>query len=208
MRELERSRSGSLFASPLLTHRWADGPELNASLRESILDHAGRHPGTDLTNYGGWHSEYGTLEFCGDAGKRLIRHMHDMVEEATSRLYAEFAQKPRPTSWALSAWANVNRRGDFNQMHTHPGATWSGVYYVDHGESDPAAEGTPIQLFDPYPARTNIFFPELSASNILLKPEPGLMILFPSYVPHAVLPHRGDRPRISIAFNVRREPFP
>ena len=24
---------------------------------------------------------------------------------------------------------------------------------------------------------------------------------------HAVLPHRGDRERISVAFNVRREPF-
>jgi hypothetical protein len=34
------------------------------------------------------------------------------------------------------------------------------------------------------------------------------MILFPSYVPHDVLPHRGDCPRISIAFNVRKEPFP
>jgi uncharacterized protein (TIGR02466 family) len=192
----------------LLTHKWADGPELNPSLRESILEHAARSPGTELTNFGGWHSEYGTLEFCGEAGKRLIRHMHEMVEEATARLYAEFGQAARPTSWALSAWANVNQRGDFNQVHTHPGATWSGVYYVDDGEPDPAAEGTPIQLFDPDPARTNIFFPELSASNILLKPEPGLMILFPSYVPHAVLPHRGGRPRISVAFNVRRDPFP
>jgi hypothetical protein len=35
-----------------------------------------------------------------------------------------------------------------------------------------------------------------------------LMILFPSYVPHAVLPHGGDHPRISVAFNARREPFP
>jgi hypothetical protein len=34
------------------------------------------------------------------------------------------------------------------------------------------------------------------------------MILFPSYVPHAVPPHQGDRPRISIAFNLRKEPFP
>jgi hypothetical protein len=34
------------------------------------------------------------------------------------------------------------------------------------------------------------------------------MILFPSYVPHAVPPHRGAGTRISIAFNVRREPFP
>ena len=93
-------------------------------------------------------------------------------------------------------------------MHTHPGATWSGVYYVDHGGSNPEADGTAIHLYDPYPARTNIFFPELSTSNVLFKPEPGLMILFPSYVPHAVPPHRGDRERISVAFNARREPFP
>jgi len=134
--------------------------------------------------------------------------MHEMIEEATRRLYAEFGRSPQPASWMLSAWANVNRYGDFNQMHTHPGATWSGVYYVDDGGSDPTAEATAIRLSDPNPARTNLFFPELSASDILFKPEPGLMLLFPSYVPHAVLPHRGDRPRISIAFNVRRDPFP
>ena len=55
------------------------------------------------------------------------------------------------------------------------------------GSSNPDADGTAIHLFDPNPARTNIFFPELSASNVVFKPEPGLMILFPSYVPHAVL---------------------
>ncbi len=60
----------------------------------------------------------------------------------------------------------------------------------------------------PCPPRATIFFPELSAANVLFRPEPGLMILFPSHLPHGVLPHRGDRPRIPIAFNVRREPFP
>ena len=208
MSELEKARSESLFATPLLSHLWADGTELNPQLRDSILAHERRHSGTDLTNVGGWHSERGTLEFCGNAGQLLIGHMHEMIEEATRRLYTEFGRPSQPLSWVLSAWANVNRRGDFNQMHTHPGATWSGVYYVDSGEADPAANGTAIRLSDPNPARTNLFFPELSASDILFKPEPGLMILFPSYVPHAVLPHRGDRPRISIAFNVRREPFP
>jgi uncharacterized protein (TIGR02466 family) len=208
MQELENARLGSLFATPLLTHKWSDGAELNPLLRDAILEHERQHPGQEATNVGGWHSERGTLKFCGKAGERLVKHMHEMVGEATHRLYAEFAHEPKPLDWMLSAWANVNRRGDFNQMHTHPGATWSGVYYVDHGESNPDAAGTSLNLCDPNPARTNIFFPELSASNIMIKPEPGLMILFPSYVPHVVPPHGGDRPRISIAFNVRREPFP
>jgi uncharacterized protein (TIGR02466 family) len=208
MRELEAARYSGLFASPLLAHVWSDGPELNAQLRERILEHARRHPGEELTNVGGWHSQPGGLEFCGSAGERLIRHMRDMTEEATLRLYTEFSRPREPLNWTLHAWANVNRRGDFNKMHTHPGATWSGVYYVDHGETTPDAEGTALHLSDPCPARTNIFFPALSTSNILIKPEPGLMVLFPSYLPRAVLPHRGDRPRISIAFNVRKEPFP
>ena len=137
MRVLESARSASLFASPLLTHVWPDGSELNAQLRDSILAHARRRPGTDLTNVGGWHSEPGTLEFCGTAGQRLIRHMDAMIKEATLRLYAEFARPPQRVSWILSAWANVNRRGDFNQLHTHPARPGRGSHYVDHGEFEP-----------------------------------------------------------------------
>jgi hypothetical protein len=81
------------------------------------------------------------------------------------------------------------------------------VYYVDHGEPDEAAEGAAIHLFDPCASRSNIFFPELSC-RATFRPQPGLMLLFPGYVPHAVPPHRGERPRISVAFNVRRDPFP
>jgi hypothetical protein len=103
MRELEAARFGNLFATPVLSHVWADGTELNGQLRESILEQARRHPGDARTNVGGWHSEPGTLEFCGYAGTRLIRHMDEVVKEATHRLYAEFSRTPQPASWTLSA---------------------------------------------------------------------------------------------------------
>jgi uncharacterized protein (TIGR02466 family) len=188
--------------------RGKDGPALNAALRDSILAHAGQYPGDQRTNVGGWHSDTGALEFCGEAGQRLVRHMRYMIEEATRRVHGQFNMEPERLSWTLSAWANVNHRGDFNTMHTHPGATWSGVYYVDHGQSSGDAEGTAIQLFDPCPTRTGVFFPELPSATFLFKPEPGLMILFPSYVPHAVPPLQGEHPRISIAVNARKDPFP
>jgi uncharacterized protein (TIGR02466 family) len=206
--ELDRAHAANLFGTPVLSHLWTDAGQLNPPLRAAILDHAARYPGDSRTNIGGWHSTVGALEFCGAAGERLVRHMHEMVEAATARLYAEFGRAEPSLSWTLNAWANVNRAGDFNQTHTHPGATWSGVYYVDDGEADPNAPGAALQLFDPDPARANLFFPELSTANVLFRPQPGLMVLFPSYVPHAVPPHRGPRERISIAFNVRREPFP
>src|SRR5439155_6259995 len=67
MRELESARSGSLFATLVLSHVWPDGSELNSQLRQSILEHACRSPGKTRTNVGGWHSEPGMLEFCGGA---------------------------------------------------------------------------------------------------------------------------------------------
>jgi hypothetical protein len=44
--------------------------------------------------------------------------------------------------------------------------------------------------------------------SVFIHPKPGLMVLFPSYVPHMVFAHNGNAARISIAFNLRKEPYP
>ena len=206
--ELNGIKHINLFATPLLVHVWSDAAELNAQLRERILAHERESQGEQKTNIGGWHSETGQLEFCGEAGRRLIRHMYEMGDEATRRVLAESGYPPRPMRWTLYAWVNVNRAGDFNRVHTHPGSTWSGTYYVDLGEPEDPQVGTPIHLYDPCQGRANTFLPPYAPSSITQRPEPGMMILFPSYLPHMVYAHRGREPRISIAFNLRKEPYP
>ena len=209
MSELAAAQLTQIFTTPLMSHVWVDGPDLNPLLTERILQQERDAPGLDKTNVGGWHSETGQLAFCADAGRRLIRHIYGMADEATRRVLAEHRQPARTMRWKLQAWANFNRTGDFNRIHTHPGSTWSGTYYVDPG--DPPADdagGTPLHLFDPCEGRGLSFLPPLVPTHVLIRPEPGLMVLFPSYLPHMVYPHRGGRPRISIAFNLRREPFP
>jgi uncharacterized protein (TIGR02466 family) len=208
MLNLQAMGSGSLFGTPIMEYMWPDAAELNPQLRDTILRYARHHPGIKLSNVGGWQSESGLLEFCGSAGERLIQHILEMAQAASDRLYKENGIPPEKLDWTLNAWANVNRRGHYNNVHTHPSATWSGVYYVDSGEAKPTAANTSIHLTDPNPARNAIFFPNLPTGNFRFKPLPGLMILFPSYVPHVVPPHEGERPRISIAFNLRKEPFP
>jgi uncharacterized protein (TIGR02466 family) len=132
-----------------------------------------------------------------------------MADEATRRLLAECKLPARSVRWTLEAWANVSRLGHFNRTHTHAGTTWSGTYYVDPGDPPPEDEyGTPIHFFDPCQGRSNTFMPLIVPISVLIRPEPGLMIIFPSYLPHMVYPHRGSRPRISIAFNLRKEPYP
>jgi uncharacterized protein (TIGR02466 family) len=191
-----------------MVHRWADAEDLNPKLEELVLRQERSSSGAQKTNVGGWHSEFGLLEFCGDAGKTLVRHMVEMADEATNRVIGEYGHAPRKIEWTIHAWANVNRNGDFNRIHTHPGSTWSGVYYVDIGRERSDQDSTPLHLFDPCQGRANTFLSGLVATSFVLRPEPGLMVLFPSYLAHMVFPHTGVTPRISVAFNLRREPFP
>jgi uncharacterized protein (TIGR02466 family) len=196
----------NIFATPLLTHVWEGAQELNAALRERILAREAESGGVVKSNHGGWHSETGRLEFLGEPGERLVRHMIAFADEATRRVLAENGQQGQPGRWWLSAWANVNRNGDFNAVHVHPGSTWSGTYYVDAGGQSDAGGATPLQLFDPCQGRTTTtYLARLLPSSVFVRPKPGLMVLFPSYVPHMVFPHKGTGPRISIAFNLRWE---
>lgn len=199
----------SIFPSYLFAHDWPQSDDLNRSLRQAILAEEQCNPGRAKSNVGGWHSAQSQLEFCGEAGAILLRRMYQMGDEATQRVFRVNGQVFRPPRWSLDVWANVNREGDFNRTHTHPGSTWSGTYYVTTGDPAPDnAEGTPLHLLDPCQGRANSFFPSQIATNMLITPRPGLMVLFPSYVPHTVFSHRGTGARISIAFNLRKEPFP
>ena len=208
MTDFSTIRYSTLFPVPLVTFEWPDGPEINRQLRESILAHEAKNSGISKSNQGGWHSDTGQLDFCGEAGRRLVDHIYALAGEATRRVVADYKETKQPDHWSLNAWVNVNRQGHFNKTHLHPGATWSGVYYVDIGEPDEPDSVAPLHLSDPCLGRSTSFLPKILPSSITLRPKPGMMVLFPSYIPHMVFPHEGAGVRISIAFNLRVEPYP
>lgn len=209
MVEWEGAEFVNLFAAPFMSYLWPDSDDLNKELRQKILAHERENPnrGQSKSNIGGWHSETGPLPFCGAAGRTLIERSAAMVNGATLRTLA--GRDYAAFTWSFEAWANVNRAGDFNRTHIHGMSTWSGTYYVDDGDPPADAEfGTALEIVDPCAQRSSTFFPAILPPGIYIRPQSGLMVLFPSYVPHMVMPHRGKRPRISIAFNYRKNPFP
>jgi uncharacterized protein (TIGR02466 family) len=192
-----RGQMENIFATPIFRHVLADADALNAELRELILERERRVASQTKSNQGGWQSSADFFGWGGSAVGALERHVRTAVKVATAR--AGIPLSPA-LEFQLFGWGAVNRKGHYNTGHVHPGATWSGVYYVDPGD-DPDPEGAVLEFEHPVVAAVMTFFPGLFPSARVVRPEAGMMVMFPSYLQHGVRLYRGERPRICVPFN-------
>ncbi len=129
------------------------------------------------------------------------------VASAISPLLAEFGAVlfGERLGWSLKEmWVNVMEAGGRQAMHNHANSFISGVLYLTR--TDPAAR----TVFMRAPGGTEFSFkndhegvstgPYNSDKWISPAPEPGDVVLFPSYLMHAVPPNPAGR-RITLAFN-------
>ncbi|MCZ6912500.1 MAG: TIGR02466 family protein [Proteobacteria bacterium] len=105
----------------------------------------------------------------------------------------------KPEHWQLSAWVTILNREGHQLPHIHPAAWLSGVYYVQVPEQNSAQENAGWIELGRAPEHLRKGKP---MPMKYLEPVPGRMYLFPSYFYHSTVPFGGDRPRISIAFDV------
>lgn len=184
-----------LFGTPLICER----PEIDVNkLKEAILDQRKKSTGLQVSNLGGWHSDYGFFNWAGTEAKRLGEIVGKIASDNTS--YSGKAPK-----WRIEAWANVNEIGSSNAAHEHPGNFWSAVFFVD---IDAEGEGGELILHDPRMPTLKMHAPRLSmglkdgegATKII--PKSGDLVIFPAWLSHAVLPWKAGRPRISVAINL------
>ena len=108
------------------------------------------------TNFGGWQSTddiYVHDEFAWLI-EQIMRHSNAVAP----------AFSPTLTFNTGHLWANINRRGHFNAVHTHPNSILSGVVYLQVASADEGVlqffdcrEGNPTthwQCFAPHTERT------------------------------------------------------
>ena len=197
----------SYFATPVVIATLPDAAELNAELKRIILERERQDQGVQHSNLGGWQSSWDFEAWGGAPAERLLEAARGLA----TRLTSDRAGKPVRIAWKTNAWANVNRRNHGNEFHTHPGAYWSGTYYVDDGgvTEDPALGGE-FEIQDPRGVAPIMYAPFLTFSgpdgpalgeSQRLTPQAGMFVTFPSWLSHGVRPYRGTRERISIAIN-------
>lgn len=193
------------FATPIITAQLPDAARLNPALQGTILERRRSDPGINRSNTGGWHSDTDLFTWAGEASYELARFVIALVDENTLDTRAAAAGR---RGWLLEAWANVAEAGASNVAHSHGGCYWSAVYYVAASEG----QGGQLRLHDPRLPALDMHAPDLRFKDvgpeqmITIRPEPGLLVLFPSWLSHSVTPWKGTGYRISIAINLSARP--
>jgi uncharacterized protein (TIGR02466 family) len=199
----------SLFATQVYEASLAQGrgfEDLLAELEHACLslaeeDRAGR-AWCKAQGYGGYTS-YASLN---DLPQRMS--VFDDLKKRLDKHAAAFAQGlafdlgPRGRLRMDSLWVNVLKPGAGHSGHIHPHSVISGTVYVT---VPPGAAGLrledprlPMQMAAP-PRRKDA--PEAQQGFVTLKPEPGTLYLWESWLRHEVPPNGGKTQRISISFN-------
>jgi uncharacterized protein (TIGR02466 family) len=203
-----------LFATPLVMFDVPDAAVLNKELRAVIEEREKSHPSTRKTNVGGWQSSVDMDRWGGPPAIKLLAYARSVANRMTTDIEGKTGNGPYPghfaVTWLGSMWANINRDGHRNEFHSHPGAFWSGVYYVDDGGigADPSLGGE-LEFMDPRGPLPVMNAPHLRFAGGLtagttekLQPKAGRMVIFPAWLLHQVRPYHGTAERISIAFNL------
>ena len=199
-----------LFTTPFIIDR-LNSEQGIAALRDAIYAELDRDKaGVQISNIGGWHSNTEMLEWGGEAAKALVFKAMTLADEQVVDAKSPEASR---FNWIPELWANVSEKGNANQYHTHPGSFWSAVAYIDdgyEGDEDPSLGGE-LQLLDPRMPMIRMTAPDLrlrgadgkaQASELSIRPQTGMIVMFPSWLQHAVRPFQGAGTRISIAINL------
>jgi uncharacterized protein (TIGR02466 family) len=171
----------------------AQRDSINSAIRETLAQLRRDLP--ELARGENWQSGHGLHRT--EALRGLVARL-----ESAANTVLEFLKIGYDALRITGCWATVSAPGAAHRMHSHPNNFLSGVYYVQVGEG-----ANTINFHDPRP-QSGIMRPpvtELTAYNtdqVVVRVEEGVLLLFPSWLPHSVDANASDRLRISVSFNL------
>jgi len=107
----------------------------------------------------------------------------------------------RPEALRLSAWGVVMEDRGHQVAHIHPAAWLSGVYYPEIPDAVKDVD-TSHQGWIAFGRPPKDFHATKEPRTTLIRPQEGLMLLFPSYLYHETVPFQAPVERMSVAFDV------
>ena len=189
------------FSTSIWTSKIEKYQTVNNSMQNYISNLQKKDPeGVIKSNFKGWHSK--NFDMKDEEPQNFIEEIKININTAINNMGWDLQTQEVKIS---NMWAIINTKGSLNQKHHHSNSDISAAYYVE--AHDNCGD---IVFYDPRPARV-YKHPIATESNDLnatvnsVKPEPGLLVLFPSYLEHSVKPNMSDKKRIVISFNLSLE---
>ena len=189
------------FSTPVWTSKIEYYEKINDDMLGYIMNLQKIDPvGIIKSNFKGWHSKDFNLKdkapanFIATIKKNINKTLSDMDWDLVSQSVK-----------ISSMWAIINEKSAWNQKHQHSNSDISAAYYVE--AYDNCGD---IVFYDPRPSRVykhpRAKSPnELNATVNSIKPETGMLVLFPSYLDHSVNANLSNKKRIVISFNLSLE---
>ena len=133
-----------------------------------------------------------------------------LMKQITNCIQTIHQQSRRENVRLVDFWININGKGGSNVPHTHPGAKYSGVFYIKVPKE---MKGGNLFFLRDYnetylTSQENMGFFKQEYNHlpndlpkIPVKPLEKLLIVFPSWLPHSVEFNDTSEERISLSFN-------
>lgn len=126
------------------------------------------------------------------------------VQEHLNHLFT-LGEQPLPLvarntgRWQIQGiWSVLLKPGGFHVDHVHPEGWLSSAFYVELPE---ATESEDRQGWIRFGESGAVVKPHQPAQHFV-KPEPGMLVLFPSYMWHGTVPFTGTQNRLSVALDI------
>ena len=183
---------------------WASIDAFNAAL----VDELGQHPGLRYGRYGTASRDTWRIDVLATGAAPLARQLLDAIIGAVGRHLATLPDRAhpwlaaRPAAGMMRSWCVITEGDGFEEWHVHPYGWMSGVYYAEVPEtvmtgSDAGgclAFGLPEDMVGQAAAA--------AFGEQLVRPAPGLLMLFPSHTYHRTYKHGGSARRVCVAFDI------
>lgn len=204
-----------VFAVPFAQDVLPSAEGLNIEIKQLLLAREAQgsayaNPNPSLKQQPGvFESDFNLFSWPEACIQQLRQFCWAVLGRTVQQLNSYDADEMRRLQIFSHTWFHVTRHGGFTILHTHPMASWSGVYCVDPGAvSDDRPESGVLRFHNPH-HYSNYF---LDAGNLRLRApyhhgtwsvrlQAGQLVLFPSWLQHEVMPFYGSNERITIAFN-------
>tara|TARA_Y100001936_G_scaffold52681_1_gene51191 strand:+ start:24 stop:626 length:603 start_codon:yes stop_codon:yes gene_type:complete len=188
------------FPEPVFKFQFKNFRNFNIELAKYIYNlYEEDNKGVDRSNRGGWHSK--TFEM-NDKDSIQFKFALEL-QKYILKTFQNLGWKTENQNIRIrEMWAIINKKEDFNVVHTHPNSCLSAAYYVkapiNCGRFQIENLNIAKRHSSPLLANPN----ELNINVAGIEVTEGDLLIFPGYLPHKVARNEADEDRIVISFNV------